>query len=42
VHVIARVVREGATAAIEIRYWRCGGYSTFVLYAGPTSGRPLR
>jgi hypothetical protein len=28
---LLRVLRTGATAALEVRYWPRGGYSTFVL-----------
>jgi hypothetical protein len=28
---ILRILRSGSTAAVEIRYWPRGGYSTFVL-----------
>lgn len=28
---VLRILRSGATAAVEIRYWPRGGYSTFVL-----------
>ena len=28
---ILRILADGATAAVEIRYWPRGGYSTFVL-----------
>jgi hypothetical protein len=28
---VVRILRRDATAAIEIRYWPRGGYSTFVL-----------
>jgi hypothetical protein len=28
---VLRILRTGATAAVEVRYWPRGGYSTFVL-----------
>jgi hypothetical protein len=28
---VLRILREGATAALEVCYWQRGGYSTFVL-----------
>ena len=28
---ILRILASGATAAVEVRYWPRGGYSTFVL-----------
>jgi hypothetical protein len=28
---ILRILESGATAAVEVRYWPRGGYSTFVL-----------
>jgi hypothetical protein len=31
---VLRVIESGATAAVEVRYWPRGGYSTFVLDHG--------
>ena len=31
---VLRILESGATAAIEVRYWPRGGYSTFVLDRG--------
>ena len=31
---VLRILESGATAAVEVRYWPRGGYSTFVLDHG--------
>ena len=31
---VLRILKSGATAAVEVRYWPRGGYSTFVLDRG--------